>query len=63
MKRKLQLEIIDPTGVTVRTHHFFFETIDGNRLLLTIGDNRYVLTDSGKLLNVLNEEKPNAEDD
>ena len=49
-KRRLKLEIIDPTGETVRTHHFDYETIEGNRLHLTVGDNKYILSKCGKLI-------------
>lgn len=56
MKKKLRLEVLDPTGATVVTHHFYYEAGEQNRLRLTITDNEYVLNKDGKLV-ILNQEE------
>ena len=55
-KNKLKLEILDPTGVVVRTHHFIFEALYGSRLRVTVGDNTYMMNRDGGLI-----EKPDYE--
>jgi hypothetical protein len=59
-KRKLQLEIIDPTGNVAVTHHFYYEAGEDNRLRLTITDNVYHLDKDGDFL-MLTEEEFNKE--
>ena len=51
-KKKLKLEILDPKGKTIRTHHFFYEVSGGkgSRLRLTLNDNTYVMDGDGKLV-------------
>jgi len=56
MKKKLQLEILDPVGNIVVTHHFFYEAGQNNRLRLTITDNEYILDKDGKLVILTQEE-------
>jgi hypothetical protein len=49
-KKKLELEILDPTGNVAVTHHIFYEAGQANRLRLTITDNVYVMDNCGKLV-------------
>lgn len=49
-KNKLKLEILDPTGVVVRTHHFFYEALYGARLRVTVGDNTYMMNRDGGMI-------------
>jgi len=49
-EKKLQLEILDPTGIPVVTHHFYYNAGEDNRLRLTITDNKYILDSQGKLI-------------
>ena len=51
-KKKLKLEILDPKGKTIRTHHFFYEVSGGkgSRLRLTLNDNTYIMDGDGKLV-------------
>lgn len=55
-KKKLKLEIIDPTGNVERTHHFFYEAGEGNRLRLTICDNVYHFDKDGDFTMLTEEE-------
>jgi len=50
MKKKLGLEVLDPTGKTVVTHHFYYEAGQDNKLRLTICDNVYIMDSNGKLV-------------
>lgn len=47
---RLSLEIFDPTGVIVTTHHFDYEAGRGNRLVLTMEDGKQLLDYKGKPL-------------
>jgi hypothetical protein len=49
-KKTLKLEILDPKGEVVRTHHFEFHSYEGNKLRLTITDNTYFMDKNGKLV-------------
>ena len=49
-KKKLKLEVLDPTGEVVKTHHFFYEAGEGNKLRLSITDNVYIMDKDGKLV-------------
>lgn len=49
-EKKLQLQILDPTGEVVVTHHFHYNAGEGNRLRLTITDNTYIMNSNGKLV-------------
>jgi len=49
-EKKLQLEIIDPTGEVAVTHHFYYNAGELNKLRLTITDNTYIMDNTGKLL-------------
>ena len=55
-KNKLKLEILDPTGVVVRTHHFIYEAQYGSRLKVTVGDNTYMMDRDGEMI-----EKPDLD--
>lgn len=48
--RKLSLEIFDPTGNKVRTHHFFYNAGIGNFLQLTVGENTYHMDCTGRII-------------
>lgn len=48
--KKLTIEILDPTGNIVNTHHFHFMAGENNRIRLSIGDNNYILNKDGKLV-------------
>lgn len=50
MKKKLKLEIKDPVGNTVRTHHFFYEAGRGNKLVLTVDQRVFNLKSNGTLI-------------
>jgi hypothetical protein len=56
MRKKLQLEILDPVGNVATTHHFFYVAGQGNRLRLTITDNTYIMDKDGKLVILTQEE-------
>ena len=49
-QKKLQLQILDPTGEVAVTHHFYYNAGEGNRLRLTITDNTYIMDKDGKLV-------------
>ena len=53
--KKLQLQILDPTGEVVVTHHFYYNAGEGNKLRLTITDNTYIMDKDGKIK--INDEK------
>jgi hypothetical protein len=55
-EKKLKLEVLDPTGAIVVTHHFFYKAGHGNRLRLTITDNQYIMDKDGKLVILTQEE-------
>jgi len=61
MRKKLQLEILDPVGNTAVTHHFFYVAGEGNRLRLTITDNVYLMDKDGKLVILTQEEMDREE--
>jgi hypothetical protein len=63
MSKRLQLKVLDPTGVVVVTHHFDFNAGGENKLLLTIGDNQYLLDRDGKLIDVINSNTAKHEED
>ena len=48
-KKKLKLEILDATGVVIRTHHFFYEAETGLGLKLTVDENTYDMWCDGRL--------------
>ena len=48
-KKKLKLEVLDPTGEVAKTHHFYYEAGEGNRLRLSITDNVYIMDKDGKV--------------
>lgn len=48
-KKKLQLQIIDPTGNVAVTHHFYFDAGVGNKLHLDVNGHKYVLKHTGEL--------------
>jgi len=50
-KKTLKLEILDPRGEVVRTHHFEFHSYEGNKLRLTIADNTYIMDKNGRFIN------------
>jgi hypothetical protein len=45
-KKKLQLEIIDPAGQVVRTHHFFYEPDENDRIRVTIDGKSFFWEDN-----------------
>lgn len=55
-EKKLQLQILDPTGEVVTTHHFYYNAGEGSRLRLTITDNTYIMNKDGKLVILTQEE-------
>ena len=50
MQKKLQLQILDPTGEVAVTHHFYYNAGRENKLRLTICDNTYIMNNEGKLV-------------
>jgi len=56
MKKKLQLEILDPTGNVVVSHNFDYEAGQDNKLRLAITDNVYIMDSNGKLVILTQEE-------
>ena len=48
MKKRLSLEIFDPTGVIVCTHHFDYDAGRVNRLVLTMEGGKQLLDHTGK---------------
>jgi hypothetical protein len=50
-KRKLKLEILGDDDVIKRTHHFFYDTLDSDKLTLTVGDRVFTLKPNGTLIN------------
>jgi hypothetical protein len=48
--RKLSLEVFDPTGNKVRTHHFFYNAGIGNFLRLKVGENTYYMDCTGRII-------------
>lgn len=45
--KKLQLQVIDPTGEVVVTHHFYYHAGALNTLRLTVGKMEYILDNEG----------------
>ena len=48
--KMLSLEIFDPTGVLIRTHHFNYEAGTGNRLVLTTKSGKQLLDYEGRVI-------------
>lgn len=57
-KNKLKLEILDPTGEVIRTHHFFYEALYGSRLRVTVGETTYMMTRDGGMMDIITKETP-----
>jgi hypothetical protein len=49
-ERKMQLEIIDPTGKVKVTHYIRFDANEENKLHLDIGGHKYILKHTGELI-------------
>jgi len=49
-EKKLKLEVLDSTGEIIKTHHFYYNAGEDNRLRLTITDNTYIMDSQGKLV-------------
>jgi len=56
--KKLQLQVIDPTGEVVVTHHFFYHAGALNTLRLTVDKTEYILDNEGVMKALV---KPNCE--
>jgi hypothetical protein len=56
--KKLQLQVIDPTGQVVVTHHFYYHAGALNTLRLTVDKQEYVLDNEGHIKEFV---KPNCE--
>ena len=48
--KRLNLEIFDPVGELIRTHHFDYEAGPGNRLVLTMEDAKQLLNFEGRAI-------------
>ena len=54
--KKLRLELLDNSGHVVVTHTLDYDNHHGNRMRLIIGNNRYFMDTSGKLVVLTKEE-------